>query len=556
MTFARFLPAPARSCALLAALLSISMGAIALRAETVAASPSQSSVVLAPVALPSIPARQVDLVSYGAVGNGTKLNTMAFAAAIAAVADQGGGRVNVPSGIWLTGPIIMRSRVELHLDSGAIILFTPDRSRYPLVETSWEGNSAVRCLSPISGANLEDIAITGEGVIDGSGDAWRPVKKDKLTEAQWRKLLSSGGVTDDAKRLWFPSASARLGYENSALRTSSNKADLEKARDALRPVLLNFVNCRRVLLEGVTFQNSPAWCLHPLLSEDLTLRRLTVRNPWYAQNGDGLDIESCRRVLVEQCNFDVGDDAICIKSGKDAEGRKRGRPTESVLVRDCVVQHGHGGFVIGSEMSGGVRDVVVERCTFLGTDVGLRFKSTRGRGGLVERIRISDIRMLRIGGDAILFDLFYMGRKAEGAEVIPPVSPETPSFRDIRMTRIVSVGARRSALIQGLPEMPIQDVVLEDSSLEGFQGISVVDTKGLLLRRVEVRTEEGPALSFDNSSASRAEDLQLGVPKGSAAVAVSGARSAELVLEGREFTQEGAVSLSKEVPASAVTRKP
>ncbi len=527
-----------------------------LRADVAASSSAQASVVLAPVALPSIPVRQVDLVSFGAVGNGTQLNTMAFAAAIAAVAEQGGGRVNVPAGIWLTGPIIMRSRVELHLAAGAIILFTPDRSRYPLVQTTWEGNSAVRCLAPISGSNLEDIAITGEGVIDGSGDAWRPVKKDKLTESQWRRLLASGGVTDDAKRLWFPSESPRLGYENSALRNSPNKADQEKARDALRPVLLNFVNCRRVLLEGVTFQNSPAWCLHPLLSEDITLRRVTVRNPWYAQNGDGLDLESCRRVLVEHCNFDVGDDAICLKSGKDAEGRKRGRPTENVLVRDCVVQHGHGGFVVGSEMSGGVRDVIVERCTFLGTDVGLRFKSTRGRGGLVERIRISDIRMLRIGGDAILFDLFYMGRKAEGAEVIPPVSPETPSFRDIHMTRIVSVGARRSALIQGLPEMPIQDIVLEDSSLEGTQGITVVDTKGLLLRRVEVKASEGAPVSFANTADSRTEDLSLATPAAGPLITVSGARSSKLQFEGKGALQDGYVGVSKEVPAGVVTRKP
>lgn len=547
-------PSSAKLARLLAATLLV---AASVPVSSSAAGPAVNVVQAQPrhqtPALPGIPEREVSLLTYGGNGNGIAMNTSAFAAAIAAVADAGGGTVRIPSGVWLTGPVILRSKVRLHLDAGALILFTPDRARYPLISTTWEGNTAVRCLAPLSGTNLEDVAITGDGVIDGSGQAWRPVKKDKLTESQWRRLLASGGVTDDAKRIWYPTPGALLGATDSKLRASQAKADQEKIRDFLRPVLLNLVNCKRVLLEGVTFQNSPAWTVHPLLCEDLTVRRISVRNPWYAQNGDGLDLESCRRVLVEHSTFDVGDDAICLKSGRDAEGRRRGRPTEDVLIRDCTVQHGHGGFVIGSEMSGGVRNITVERCTFLGTDVGLRFKSTRGRGGVVENVRISDVRMLNIAGEAILFDLFYMGRKPAGQVVIPPVTEETPAFRDIHMTRIVSTGARRSAFLQGLPEMPLSGITLEDSSLSGDLGIHIVDTKGVVLRRVEVHSTEGAAVQVSNASEVLLDSVNATAPASEPKIAVLGDRTGGVLLRKVSgLERPGALSVDKAVPADVV----
>src|SRR5690606_35184650 len=180
-------------------------------------------------------------------------------------------------------------------------------------------------------------------------------------------------------------------------------------KDFLRPVMVSLVGCNKVLLDGPTFQNSPAWNLHPLMCSNVILRNLTVRNPWYSQNGDGVDLESCKNVLIYNNTFDVGDDAICFKSGKNEDGRKRGMATENVIVKNNVVYHGHGGFVIGSEMSGGVKNVHVSNCTFLGTDVGLRFKSTRGRGGVVENIYISDIDMTNIPTESIRFNMFYGG---------------------------------------------------------------------------------------------------------------------------------------------------
>jgi polygalacturonase len=325
---------------------------------------------------PKIPRRTVSITNFGAVPDGKTLNTDAIARGMAALADKGGGRLIFPPGIWLTGPIGLKSHVELHLEEGALVQFKPDYNLYPPLQLDIKGRPRTVATSPIHGENLQDIAITGRGVMDGSGDAWRPVKKYKMTENQWKQLLGApGSVLETNANLWWPSREAK---------------ERERQEGGHRPNLLKFVNCRRVMLEGVTFQNSPGWNLHPLLCEDVTIRNVTVRYPWYSQNGDGLDLENCRNAVVRDSRFDVGDDAICLKSGKDEEGRRIAAPTENVLIENCIVYHGHGGVTIGSEMSSGVRNVRVNNCLFMGTDIGLRFKSQRGRGGVVDKIYIGE----------------------------------------------------------------------------------------------------------------------------------------------------------------------
>ncbi len=463
------------------------------------------------VAEPEFPNYSVNIEDFGAVGDGLTKNTDAIAKAIDAVVAKGGGRVLIPPGIWLTGPIILKSNVNIHAEKGALVIFSKDKDDYPVIETSFEGLDTYRCLSPIYGKGLENIAITGEGVFDGSGDAWRAVFKSQLSEGAWEKLVESGGlVMNDRGPTWVPSENYKKGRQLSKTNVPdlATKEEYEAIKDFLRPVMVSIVGSKRVLLDGPTFQNSPAWNLHPLMSEDVIVRNLTVRNPAYAHNGDGIDLESCKNVLIYNNTFDVGDDAICFKSGKNEDGRRRGMPTENVIVKNNVVYHGHGGFVIGSEMSGGVRNVHVSHCTFMGTDVGLRFKSIRGRGGVVENIWISNIDMINIPTEAIRFNMFYGGKSPaldEGVEISErteppvPVTEETPSFRNIHMKNITATGTETAAFFQGLPEMSLQQVSLEDAVLQARKGITLIDAEGISLKNVKVLTEEGPALTIYNS---------------------------------------------------------
>lgn len=343
-----------------------------------------------PFAMPKVEApvfknNVVSVTEYGGLGNGYTLNTDAFRKAIAALAIKGGGQLTVPAGVWFTGPIELVSNINLHLEKGALILFSPDFALYPLVNTIFEGLETRRCQSPISARNAVNVAITGEGSINGSGEAWRPLKRAKVTDIYWKNVVKSGGVLKDPT-YWFPSKGSLKGEsisDSNVPRGKMTDSSWLEVRDFLRPALINFIECKNILLQGVLFENSPSWNIHPLLCTNLIIDNIIVRNPSYAQNGDGIDVESCKNVLIVKTLFDVGDDAICIKSGKDEEGRRRARPAENIIVDNCKVFKGHGGFVVGSEMSGGVRNISVRNCQFLGTDVGLRFKSNRGRGGLV-----------------------------------------------------------------------------------------------------------------------------------------------------------------------------
>ena len=429
----------------------------------------------------------------------------------------------IPRGLWLTGPIILKNNINLSIEEGALVIFSSDKDLYPLIETSFEGHNTVRCTSPIYGKDLENIAITGNGVFDGTGEAWRPVKKEKLADSQWKKLVKSGGVLSENGKIWYPSESSLEGQNLSEMNVPKQLGNIEeykKIKDFLRPVMVSLVNCKKVLFDGPVFQNSPAWCLHPLMCEDLTIRNITVKNPWFSQNGDGLDIESCKNSIIYNCNFDVGDDAICIKSGKDADGRKRARPTENLVISNCIVYHGHGGVTIGSEMSGGVKNVHVSNCTFMGTDVGLRFKSNRGRGGIVENIYFSGINMINIPTQAISFNLYYGGLSvsemlADGRNTetttgeIPPVSEETPLFRNISIKNLTCKGASQAIYLQGLPELNLENIIFENIDIEADNGLTSIDANGISIKGMRLITKNLPALSFINSLNVNIEKLDV-----------------------------------------------
>ncbi len=477
---------------------------------------------MARVSRPQIPDREVSVSDFGGVGDGIAMNTDAFKSAIEHLVSLGGGRVVVPEGIWLTGPVTLKDNIELHVTSNAVILFSPDRDLYPVIETVFEGLDTKRCIAPINADGAKNIAITGGGTIDGSGDSWRQVKKSKMTASQWKELLASGGFTDRTGSVWYPDSSS---YRGSMVSDAFNvpqgletDEEWESVKTYLRPVLIGLKECENVLLEDVLFQNSPCWNIHPLMCRNVIINNITVRNPWYSQNGDGIDIDSCEDVLLINSSFDVGDDAICIKSGKDEDGRRRARPCRNLIVDNCIVFHGHGGFVVGSEMSGGVENISVTNCSFLGTDVGLRFKSCRGRGGVVKNIHIEDIVMTDIPAEPLLFDLHYGGKSAlEAAEdgrgsefdiEYVPADETTPEFREIYIRNITCNGAGRAMYFNGIPEKHISGIKVENCNIVADRGADIRYSDGVELKTVGIIQAEGPGYSVINCKNVSMEDCR------------------------------------------------
>ena len=509
---------------------------------------------------------EVNINEFGAIGDGHVMNTQAINDAIKKCSENGGGKVIIPAGIWLTGPIKLQNNINLYLEEQALLQFSSNYKDYQLIKSNWEGQDQVRYISPISGFDLKNIAITGQGIIDGAGEAWRMVKKNKMTDHQWRELVNSGGVVDEDANIWWPSEAAMDGAE--LVEKLANKANTKieeyaAAGEFLRPVMINLVSCKNVLLDGPTFQNSPAWNIHPLMCENMIIRNISVRNPWYSQNGDGLDLESCRNVLVYNSNFDVGDDAICIKSGKNEFGRKRNIPTENVIIDGCTVYHGHGGFTVGSEMSGGVRNISVSNCTFIGTDVGLRFKSTRGRGGIVEDIYINNIYMKDIPTEAIRFNLYYdysapipddgLERRSPFLDrPSAPVTEETPQFRDIEIKNIFCRGAERALIMVGLPEMPVRNIKFDNLIITANESFLFVDTHNIELKNIQATIKKGSVIQCFNSkdmifeNFSNRNDI-------STFITIDGKRSENISIQQGEITLKSEqIKLGKEVPATVV----
>lgn len=457
---------------------------------------------------PTFPDREIELGDIGGISDGQTLQTTLINQTIEQLSAEGGGRLILGDGIWLTGPIVLQSNVELNIEKGAVLLFSPDRSLYPLVMTHFEGREEMRCQSPISAKGAQNIAITGAGAINGSGHAWRPLKKSKVTDAQWAKFVATPGSVLLREDYWVPSENHLRG-EQWARSGRPSDVSMDSIKDFLRPTMVSLVECKNILLEGVLFENSPAWNLHPIMCENVIIDGVFVRNPGYSQNGDGMDIESCKNVIIVNSYIDAGDDAICIKSGRDEEGRRRGMPTENVLVDNCTVFQGHGGFVVGSEMSGGVKNVWVRNCNFIGTDVGLRFKSCRGRGGVVENIWIQDISMIDITTDALTFDLFYGNQSVSEAWADGKADPEretttfpvdetTPCFQNIAISGIVSRNAGRSMFMRGLPEMNVKNVTLSNAVFHDQRGIDLTDVDGITFKNVRVVAQNGETITTDN----------------------------------------------------------
>ena len=439
---------------------------------------------------PVFPAIRMNVLDFGAVADGETMNTKAINSAIRSCSEKGGGTVVIPAGMWLTGPIEMANNIELHVEAGAVVLFSPRFEDYPVPV---RGNKVT---APIHGLRLTNVAITGPGMFNGNGHHWRPVKKEKLTERQWKELVASGGFLTADGKMWWPSKEAMNGdaYLKTLRATKKNPTpeELAGAREFLRPNMVDLTECRNVLIDGPTFTNTPGWCLHPNDCENVIIRNTKVTNNWWGQNTDAADINGCRNVLFYRNVLDVGDDGICMKSGVN---KKRDIALENVVIADCIVYKAHGGFVIGSNTDGGIRNISVKNCTFIGTDIGLRFKSARDRGGKVEKIFIDGVRMKDIATSAILFDMFY-----EGNNDNDPAKTRLPHFREFDIKNIMCDGAADAVFVRGLSDAPVESVRLENISIASRRAMTLESADGFVMKNFRLKFKTGPVLFVNNSA--------------------------------------------------------
>jgi polygalacturonase len=454
--------------------------------------------------LPSFPDKDFTITDFGAIPDGHTLNTEAFRKAIMACSAAGGGRVIVPSGKWLSGPIELLSHVNLYLAADAIVQFSGDHTQYPMTPT----NGGAVVTPPLSAEGVEDIAITGDGTFDGAGETWRPVKKEKTTPVQWDALLASGGVVSPDGKIWWPTREAMNG--DSFLKRLHGKsgltaADYLPARDFLRPVLCTFTNCRHILIKGVLLRNSPKFVFYPNHCSDLTMDHVRIFNEWWAQNGDGIDISASHHVLLYQCTVNAGDDGICMKS---SGSQPDGAALHDVIIAGCTVGRAHGGFVIGSNTDGGMHNIFVSDCTFTGTDVGLRFKSNLGRGGLVDNIFIDNIRMQNIVHEAVLFDTYYENMEAgvERDPNRPKPEDKTPEFRDFHISHVYCNGANTGISITGLPQMPVSKIFFDTLEIKANKGFVATQAKAIQLHDVKWIVQDQPIIQADKTAEIRVVD--------------------------------------------------
>lgn len=422
--------------------------------------------ILARIKAPQFPARDFPVTDFGAKGDGTTDCTEALRKAIAACNAAGGGRVLVSGGIFLTGPVTLLSNVNLHVAEGSTLRFSTDFSKYlPVVIARFEGTEVLNYSPLIYAFRAENIAITGKGTLDG-GATWE----------DWWKLIDKKANAE--KGLMGPSKLIEMGEKGVPVeeRVFGDKG-------SLRPNFIVPYHCRNILIEGVKIIRSPMWEINPVLSSNITVRGVEIRS--HGPNNDGCDPDSCRDVLIEDCLFDTGDDCIAIKSGKDADGRRVGVPTENVIIRNCVMADGHGGVVIGSESAGGVRNVFAENCRMdsPNLDRALRLKTNSGRGGVQENIFFRDITVGRVAHSLLTIDLIY-GKVYDGA--FPPV------VRNVVMERVTAKSSPRVLWVMGPEKCTIENILVKDCDFSGVEGDDQINKPGVVtLENVKIaRTTE------------------------------------------------------------------
>ncbi len=405
-----------------------------------------------------------NVADFGAVGDGKTLCTAGIQKAVDACAAAGGGRVVFPAGRYLTGPIFLKSYVHVEVPAGTVLLGSTDFDRCPALAGRWEGIDRTVYASMFTGLDLTDISITGDGVLDGQGEAWWRAFRVVSSMRQKLGLLEREPENPPGSPLKWP-----------------------------RPRMVNLYRCRNVLIQGLQVHNSPAWNIHPVLCDNVVIDRVTIVSPPESPNTDGIDPDSCSNVRISNCYISVGDDCITLKSGYRYS--KSNVVTENIAVTNCVFARGHGGVGVGSETAGGVRNVTVSNCLCDGTDRGLRFKTARGRGNVVENFRAQNVIMRGVG-DALSVTMLYNAADPRTAQ---PVGEGTPVFRNIRLSNITASDVKRAALIEGLPEMPIRGLEISNFEVTGSDtGITCSRVDGMAFDNVSLNMGRGPAMAVSD----------------------------------------------------------
>lgn len=474
------------------------------------------------MALPVAPVfadRVFDIRAFGAAAGGVSSCTQAIAGAIVACAKAGGGRVLVPDGVWQTGPVHLKSGVELHLADGAELRFSQRFADY--LPPVFMQRGGVRCYgySPLVYANAcSSIAVTGRGTLNGRGEAWWPWKE---RQPGMSRLFKAGAEGVPVEKRVFASE-----------------------EEGVRPPFVHFIGCKDVLLDGVTVLDGPSWNIHPVCCENVTVRNVSVAA--LGPNNDGIDPDSCRNVLIEGCTLDVGDDCICLKAGRDQDGWAVAKPCENVVIRHCQTKRGHGGVVLGSEMSAGIRNVFVHDCRFEGTARGIRIKSQPGRGGFMENFWFQDLAMDKIGAAAVNVTFRYSKPDSEGKA--------QPRLRNVQIRRVTCGQAKRAVEFQGLEENAMRDLLLEDARIAAKQGLVAECVEGLTLTRVALTAESGPLMRLRDVRG--ATISACACPAGTEVfLRVEGSSTRDVRVAGMDLSNaKRPVEFGEGVPADAVKR--
>jgi hypothetical protein len=474
--------------------------------------------ILERIVPPEFPQREFAITDFDAQAGGDSDCTAAFRAAIAACHKAGGGRVTVPAGEYRTGPIHLQSNVELHLEVGAEIVFSDRFEDYLPPVLVRVGGIELYNYSPLVYArDCTNIAVTGKGKLNGNARAWWDWAK---RETSRRVEMGETGVPVEQRVFGTPES-------------------------AIRPSFLSFVNCTNVLLEDFTIGSGPNWTIHPIYCQNVTIRGVQVKTD--GPNNDGVDPDSCRDVLIENCTFDTGDDCVVLKSGYNQDGWRVGRPTENVIMRNCTGKRGHGGLVIGSEMSGDVRNVFLEDCTFEGTDRAIRIKSRADRGGVVENVFARNLTVSNMQSEFIILNMDYGADRSELKESHPPV------FRRMFFEKIAGAGAPTAILIQGMEDSPIQDLGFQNLSITSTAGVVANCIRGVVFQDVSIQPARGPAFSLSQASEIT---IRRALPpeRSDTFLRVTGRLSQGILIEDCNLTGvKLSVAKGEEVPADAVT---